>query len=74
MTNAEQFQHDSLAILIDELITDEELRDSFLRDPERTLRFASDWALPLSESELQSLRVPAYRILDRVTEQLAARL
>ena len=74
MTNAEQFLNDNLEILIDELITDEELRDSFLRDPERTLRFANDWGLPLSESELQSLRAPAYRILDKVTEQLAARL
>jgi len=74
MTNAEQFLNDNLEILVDELITDEELRDSFLRDPERTLRFANDWGLPLSESELQSLRAPAYRILDMVTEQLAARL
>jgi len=63
-------QQDSLNILIDELIADDELRDSFLRDPERTLQFASDWALPLSESELRPLRARSYQVWEKVVEQL----
>lgn len=69
----EQHANDSFEILVGELMTDEELRDSFLRDPEQTLRLASDWALPLSESELRSLRAPAYRLRDRVADELEAR-
>lgn len=68
----DQHLNDTFEILVGELMTDDELRDSFLRDPERTL--AGDWALPLSESELQLLRVPANRLWDKVVDELEARL
>ena len=74
MTNNHRPLDDSLEILISELVTDEELRDSFIQNPERTLRVASDWALPLSASELQSLRMQADRLLDKVAEELTWRL
>jgi hypothetical protein len=73
MTSTSQHAHDSLDILIDELMMDDELLRSFLRDPERTLRRASDWGLPLSDSELQALQAPAFRLWDRVTEELESR-
>jgi len=64
---------DTFEILLGELLTDEELRDAFLRDPERTLEEADEWPLPLSERELSSLRTPAYRLRDRVADALEAR-
>ena len=36
-------------ILINELVADEEFRDSFLRNPRRALHLAGDWGLPLCE-------------------------
>ena len=71
MTRTDHHLTDSLEILIAELTTDEELRDSFLRNPGRTLLLASDWGLPLSDSELQSLRAP--RVWNKVAEALEAR-
>ena len=73
MSTNRQFT-DSLEVLMAELVTDAELLSSFLLDPERTLERASDWELPLSESELQALRRPAYRLRDRVAEELETRL
>jgi hypothetical protein len=69
----DQHLNESFDILLGELMADDELRDAFLRDPEGTLEVAGDWALPLSESELQRLRAPAHRPLDRVTDALEAR-
>ena len=45
-----------------------------MRDPEGTLRVASDWALPLSDSEVRSLRTPSYRCWDRAVEAVVSRL
>jgi hypothetical protein len=64
---------DSLDILLTELMADEELLDAFLRDPARTLNLASDWALPLTESELQSIRTVADRLWERLAHQLEMR-
>ena len=72
MMQTNQQVTDGLEILLLELMTDEELRDAFLRDPEGTLESASDWALPISESELQSLRGSARRIWDRVVDEVEA--
>ena len=60
-------------ILVAELMADDELRDSFLRDPDGTLRLASDWAIPLCDSELHSLETSGYRLRDKVVEELEAR-
>src|SRR5262245_61886282 len=47
MTNSQVAE--TFEILIGELMADDELRESFLRDPDYTLRIAGDWALPLSD-------------------------
>ena len=73
MTSIEQHVNDSLDLFIAELMMDDELLRSFLRDPEQTLERASDWGLPLSDSELQLLLAPAYRLWDNMTEALEAR-
>jgi len=73
MTSTDRHPDDTLEILIGELMADEELRDAFLRDPDRTLQRASDWALPLSDSEVRALRRAAHRICDTVAEALEAR-
>jgi hypothetical protein len=73
MTSTDRHPDDTLEILIGELMADEELRDAFLRDPDRTLQRASDWALPLSDSEVRALRRAAHRIWDTVAEALEAR-
>ena len=73
MTNSERHVDDTIEILIGELMADEELRDAFLRNPERTLRSASDWALPLSDSELRSLTASAHRLRDTVVDAIEAR-
>ena len=73
MTSTDRHPEDTIEILIGELMADEELRDAFLRDPDRTLRGASDWALPLSDSEVRALRRSAHRIYDTVAEALEAR-
>jgi hypothetical protein len=64
----------SLAILIDELVGDDELRDAFFRHPHRTLRQAGEWALPLTVSEVVALTAPGVRVMDRVASALGARL
>jgi hypothetical protein len=64
----------SLEILIDELLGDDELREAFFRNPDRTLSLAADWGMPLSETELRLLRAPRHRLWERVAEELAARL
>lgn len=61
----------SVDILIGELLADEALCESFLNDPEGTLRAADEWAIPLSESELRFLQRPGYRLWDRVAEAIA---
>ena len=73
MTATTTFEQ-SLEILIDELVTDDELREAFLRNPDRTLRAANDWGMPLSESEVRALRTPRFPVWERVTEALEARL
>jgi hypothetical protein len=73
MTSTDRYADDSLDIFIGELITDEELLRSFLREPEQTLRSASDWGLPLSDSQIQWLQRPAFRLWDRVVDALESR-
>jgi hypothetical protein len=60
-------------IIIDELVSDEDFRDSFLRQPLRTLQLAGEW-LPLTESELSSLISAAPSIWENVAEELDMRL
>jgi hypothetical protein len=73
MTSTHPNREQSLEILIDELVTDEEFRESFLRNPRQTLNLVVDWGLPLSESEILSL-VTSRSLWDRLVEELDVRL
>jgi len=64
----------SVEIFIDELVSDEEFREAFLRSPRKTLQFAADWGLPLSESEIRSLMAIDQSMWERVVEELDVRL
>jgi hypothetical protein len=74
MTGTNDRLSGSVEILIGELMNDDELRGSFLRNPRRTLRLAGDWGLPLTDSELDELRRPSVRFWDHVVEELESRL
>jgi hypothetical protein len=73
MTSTDRYADASFEIFIEELMMDEELLRSFLREPQRTLRLAADWGLPLSDSQLQSLERPSFRLLDKVLDALESR-
>ena len=74
MTTVDQYLNDSFEIFLNELMGDDELLRSFLRNPRRTLDMADEWGLPLTASELYSLRVASTALWDRLTEELALRL
>lgn len=74
MTPNDGNRRQSLEIFIDELMADEELRDSFLRSPRKTLALAGEWGLPLSESEIHSLMATDPSVWNRVAEELGTRL
>jgi hypothetical protein len=69
MANLEQ----SLTLLVEELLNDDDLRLSFLRDPAATLRAAGDW-LPLTETELHVLRADPLVTWERAADALGGRL
>jgi hypothetical protein len=75
MTNVmnDTVQH-SVDILLAELMADDEFCRAFLRDPDRTLKMASEWGVPLSDSELQSLCGPAHRVWELVADEFETRL
>lgn len=60
----------SLEILIDELMNDDELRLAFLRSPCRTLQAGSEWAMPLTDNERRALCTCRYPVWERVTDAL----
>ncbi len=72
MTDSNRQQ--SLDILMDELVSDEELRESFFRSPAKTLRMAGDWGLPLSDNEMRWLMSTDSSIWESVLEELDERL
>jgi hypothetical protein len=64
----------NLDIFIEELMADEEFRDSFFRNPFRTLRQAADWGLPISESEIRALIAANPAVWERVADEVESRL
>lgn len=64
----------SLEILIDELVGNDDLRHEFFRNPYATLRQADDWGLPLTDNEVQALCKSRLIIWERVAEALGIRL
>ncbi|MEZ5292922.1 MAG: hypothetical protein R2745_17710 [Vicinamibacterales bacterium] len=63
----------TLDILIDELQADDELRAAFFRHPDRLLRQADEWGLPLTDTEVNALQTPRVPVWERVADALNAR-
>lgn len=66
--------HRSIEILIGRLVTDEEFRVAFRRDPRAALADADAWGLELTASEVRALLATDHLLWDRVAEQVDARL
>jgi hypothetical protein len=64
----------SVEVLVGRLITDEEFRSAFQRDPRGTLRAAAEWGLELTASELQALVAADHGMWDRFAEEIDGRL
>jgi hypothetical protein len=64
----------SIEIVIGRLITDEEFRAAFLRDPRSTLQDAGRWGLTLSLTEVAALVATDRTLWDRIAVQLDSRL
>jgi hypothetical protein len=64
----------SVEVLVGRLITDEEFRSAFRRDPRGTLRAAAEWGLELTASELQALVAADHGMWDRFAEEIDGRL
>jgi predicted DNA-binding protein (UPF0278 family) len=64
----------SVEVLIGRLITDEDFRSAFRRDPRGTLRAATEWGLELTASELQALVAADHGMWDRFAEEIDGRL
>jgi len=64
----------SIEILIGRLITDEEFRRAFQRDPKTTLELAAEWGLALSSYEVGVLVSTDQSVWDRIADELDARL
>lgn len=47
----------SLDILVDELVANDELRQQFFQHPYATMRDAAEWGIPLTDREVEGLCV-----------------
>lgn len=61
-------------IVIDQLVADDEFRQSFLRNPCRALHAADEWGLPLCASEIQALMATGRSTWDRIAAEVDTRL
>jgi hypothetical protein len=66
--------HRSIEILIGRLVTDEDFRVAFQRDPRTALSHASARGLELSVGEVAALLDTDRHLWDRVAQELDARL
>jgi hypothetical protein len=64
----------SIEILIGKLITDEEFRQAFRRDPRATLDMLGESGLELSPGEILALMATDPTLWDRVADEVDARL
>lgn len=64
MTQREVEFRKTLEILLDELQSDDEFRDAFVRRPRTTLRHAGEWGVALTDSELYSLIAAEQLVFD----------
>jgi hypothetical protein len=66
--------HRSIEILIGRLVTDEEFRAAFRRDPRTALASARAWGLELTVGEVGALLDTDRTLWDRVARELDERL
>ena len=66
--------HRHIELLIGRLATDEDFRDAFQRDPEKTLADAAAWGLALSAIEVNALLSTDQTLWDRIARDLDSRL
>lgn len=66
--------HRSIEVLIGRLVTDEDFRARFRRDPRSALAVAGAWGIELNGCELTALLDTDRRLWDRVAAQLDPRL
>jgi hypothetical protein len=64
----------SIEILIGRLVTDEDFRRAFQRNPKGTLAAAAEWGLALSPLEVRALLATDHSLWDRVADELDDRL
>ena len=64
----------SIELFIGKLITDEDFRRAFQRDPEATLGRAEEWGLALNPYEVGILLSTDRSVWDRMADELDSRL
>ena len=64
----------SVEVVVGRLITDEEFRSAFRRDPRGTLDAAAKWGLELTACEVRALLGADHGMWDRFAEEIDARL
>jgi len=64
----------TIEIMIDQLVEDEEFRQLFLANPWKLMREADEWGLPLSDSEIQALLSTAPAVWDEIASGVCSRL
>jgi len=63
-----------IELLIGRLVTDEDFRRAFQRDPRRALSEAASWGLALSAIEVSALLATDQTLWDRIAVELDSRL
>ena len=63
-----------IELLIGRLATDEDFRDAFQREPEKTLADAAAWGLALSAIEVSALLSTDQTLWERIAFELDSRL
>jgi len=63
-----------IELLIGRLVTDEDFRRAFQRDPRQTLKDAEQWGLALSPIEAAALIATDRTLWDRIARELDTRL
>jgi hypothetical protein len=64
----------NIELLIGRLVTDEDFRDAFQRDPQKTLADAAAWGLSLNAIEVTALLATDQTLWERIALELDSRL
>ena len=63
-----------IELLIGKLVTDEDFRRAFERDPQQVLNHAAEWGLALSAVEVTALMATDQTLWERIALELDSRL